>query len=72
MRLRILFGTIILVVGVGLYALLVMVFAVNLLPSHWAAQIPFYAVAGTVWIFPAARITRWMQDIPPWRGSGPE
>jgi len=64
-RLRILFGTALLIGGLGIYALAVMLVAVRFLPSHWAAEIPFYLVTGIVWIFPAARLTRWMQDLPP-------
>jgi hypothetical protein len=67
MRLRILFGTLLLVFGLGLYALLVMAAATRLLPDHWAVQTAFYAVAGIVWIFPAARLTGWMQRAGPFR-----
>jgi membrane protein implicated in regulation of membrane protease activity len=66
MRLRILFGTLILVLGLALYALAVSALA-PLLPAHWAAQALFYALAGILWIFPAARLTRWMQQAPPFR-----
>ena len=65
MRLRILYGTIALLIGLALYAAAVMVAAAAWLPSHWAVQLVFYLVAGTVWIYPAARLTRWMQDLPP-------
>jgi hypothetical protein len=65
MRLRILYGTIILLIGLALYAVAVMVVAASWLPGHWAVQLVFYLVAGTAWIFPAARLTRWMQDLPP-------
>ncbi|HVJ53930.1 MAG TPA: DUF2842 domain-containing protein [Aliidongia sp.] len=65
MRLRILFGTLGLVFGLVIYALLVMRLAVAILPENGAAQLPFYVVTGTLWIFPAARLTRWMQDLPP-------
>ncbi len=66
MRLRILFGTIILVAGLALYALLVSALA-PLLPAHWAVETVFYAAAGILWIFPAARLTRWMQQAKPYR-----
>jgi len=72
MRLRMLYGTIILLVGLLVYALVVMVLAATILPAYLVIQVPFYLVAGIVWIFPAAKVTRWMQDIPPWRGSGAE
>jgi hypothetical protein len=65
MRLRILYGTIILLLGLGLYAVAVMVVAVEFLPAHWAAQLAYYFVTGTIWLYPAAQLTRWMQDLPP-------
>ncbi|SLN28457.1 DUF2842 domain-containing protein [Oceanibacterium hippocampi] len=55
------FGAVVLlVVGLTVYALLVMRFAIDWLPEHWALQGLFYAVAGIVWIFPARRVMRWM------------
>lgn len=67
MRLRILVGTVLLVAGLAAYGLLVMAVAVRLLPSHWAVQGGFYAVMGIAWVWPAARLTRWMQDAAPHR-----
>ncbi len=67
MRLRILFGTLLLIVWLSLYALLVMAMATRLLPDHWAVQMAFYAVAGIAWMFPAARLTGWMQRAGPFR-----
>ena len=67
MRLRILFGTLGLIFGLGIYALLVMRLAIAALPDNQFAQAIFYLVTGTVWIFPAARLTKWMQDLPPVR-----
>jgi hypothetical protein len=64
MRLRILWGTIILLVGLGLYALAVMVVAVAFLPANGAAELVFYVVTGTIWLYPAVRLTKWMQDLP--------
>lgn len=64
MRLRILYGTLLLIAGLGAYALLAMKLAVDWLPDHWAAQLGFYLVAGTAWLYPAAKLTRWMQDVP--------
>ena len=61
MRLRILLGTAALVLGLALYALAVMLVAVELVPEHWAAEALFYLVAGIAWIVPAARLTRWIQ-----------
>jgi hypothetical protein len=69
MRLRILAGTAVLVLGLIVYSLLVMRLAVDVLPEHWAVQAVFYLVAGVLWIFPAARLTRWMQASPTTPGS---
>ncbi|MDB5359862.1 MAG: hypothetical protein JWO51_1159 [Rhodospirillales bacterium] len=65
MRLRILFGTLGLIFGLALYALLVMRLAIAVLPENQLVQAIFYLVTGIVWIFPAIRLTRWMQDLPP-------
>jgi hypothetical protein len=64
MRLRILYGTLLLIAGLALYALAVMVVAVAFLPAQPAIELIFYAIAGTAWLFPAARLTKWMQDLP--------
>jgi hypothetical protein len=67
MRLRILLGSLLLIVGLALYALAVMVVAMRLLPDQVAIEFAFYALAGIAWIFPAARLTRWMQQAGPFR-----
>lgn len=67
MRLRILVGAMALVVGLALYGLAVMVLAVHVLPRSWLLEVPFYAAAGIAWVLPAARLTRWMQQAPPYR-----
>jgi hypothetical protein len=64
MRLRLLYGIFLMIAALTVYCLAAMLFAVYLLPRHWAAEIPFYLVAGIIWVWPAARMTRWMQDIP--------
>jgi hypothetical protein len=61
LRPRLLIGTAMLVFGLVLYALLAMRLAVAIVPEHWAAQTLFYAVTGIAWVYPAARLTRWMQ-----------
>lgn len=66
MRLRILLGTMILILGLGLYALGVVALSA-LVPAQWAVETLFYAAAGILWIFPAARLTRWMQQAGPFR-----
>jgi len=65
MRLRILFGTLGLVFGLGIYALLVVRLAIAVLPDNMLVQALFYLVTGIIWIFPAAKLTKWMQDLPP-------
>ena len=67
MRLRILLGSLLLVLGLALYALAAMAAAARLLPDNQAVELAFYALAGIAWIFPAARLTRWMQRARPFR-----
>jgi hypothetical protein len=67
MRLRILLGSLVLVAGLAAYGLLVMAAAVRLLPEQWAVQAAFYALAGIAWVWPAARLTGWMQRAAPFR-----
>ena len=63
-RARILAGAAALVGGLALYALAAVELAGRVVPDHWAAQALFYAVAGVLWVVPAARLTRWMQAAP--------
>jgi hypothetical protein len=67
MRLRILLGTLALVAGLALYGLVVAALGQRWLAARPAVALAFYAVAGIVWIFPAARLTRWIQRAPPFR-----
>lgn len=64
MRLRVLAGTLILLLGLAAYALAVMSLAVRVLPDNLVVETLFYAVAGIAWVLPAAKLTRWMQDMP--------
>jgi len=66
MRLRILAGTILLIVGLVLYAVLVVIVVPKLLPDRTLVIMAFYAVAGIVWIWPAALLTRWMNRAAPY------
>ena len=34
------------------------------IPDHWAAQLAFYAVAGTLWGVPLFPLIRWMERVP--------
>lgn len=67
MRLRILIGSLALVLGLAIYGLVVMALAVELLPRHWIVQAVFYAAVGIARVWPAARLTRWMQQAAPHR-----
>jgi drug/metabolite transporter (DMT)-like permease len=50
--------------GLFVYALATMIVA-ELLPPYWPAQTLFFAVAGLIWIVPAARFVKWMARTPP-------
>ncbi len=65
MRLRILAGAVMLIVGLAVYAGLVVTAVGRLLPDKTPIHMAFYAAAGILWIWPAARLTRWMQQAPP-------
>jgi hypothetical protein len=69
-RLRILAGTVILILGLAVYAALVVMVATRLLPDRIVIDMVFYAVAGTLWIWPAARLTRWMNQAAPHHPPG--
>ncbi len=64
MRLRILWGMLLMVGGLAVYSLLVMKLATDWLPQQLLAEAIFYPLAGTIWLYPAAKLTRWMQDLP--------
>lgn len=72
MRLRILGGTLLLVVGLSAYALAVAGIVTRVLPDDTALDLAFYGVAGVAWILPAARLTRWMQQARPFRAPTAE
>ena len=67
MRLRILFGTLVLVFGLAVYGLAVAALAARVLPPGPVVALLFYAVAGIVWLVPAAWLVRWMQRAAPFR-----
>jgi hypothetical protein len=67
MRLRILFGTIILVLGLAAYGLVVTSLAARLLPPGALGAFVFYAAAGMLWVAPAVWLVRWMQLAAPYR-----
>ncbi len=63
MRLRILIGTLVLILGLALYAGAVMALVANL-PDNAALDFTVYSVAGVAWVAPAALLTRWMVREP--------
>lgn len=64
-RLRILLGSLLLLVGLALYAAIVAGIAAAWLPHVTWLEAPYYALTGVAWVWPAAWLTRWMQDLPP-------
>lgn len=61
-RAKKLIGTAVLVVGVSIYALIVMfVGQLKLAGSHPALQLAFFAVFGLLWVIPAGLLIRWME-----------
>jgi hypothetical protein len=67
MRLRILIGTAVLVLGLAIYGVIVAAVTARLLSPGSLAAFAVYAVAGLVWVLPAARLARWMQAAAPFR-----
>lgn len=65
MRLRILVGIVVLIIGLILYAAAVAVIARRWLPAETFVDMAFYAIAGIAWILPAALLTRWMNRAAP-------
>jgi hypothetical protein len=58
MRARSLIAISAIIGGLIVYALAVMLVA-EALPAYWPVQAVFFAVAGLVWILPAAGFVRW-------------
>ena len=60
-RLRMLVGTVALVVFVSLYALAAMTIAGAKLPeASWPVQLAYFAIVGLIWVIPAAALIKWM------------
>jgi len=64
MRTRSLVTILTIIGGLFVYALATMLLA-ELLPPSWPVQTLFFAVAGLIWIPPAARFVKWMVRAPP-------
>ena len=56
---RVALGGAILALGLAVYCAAAMWIGAELVPSHWAAELAFYPVAGLLWIWPAALVIRW-------------
>jgi len=65
MRLRVLLGSLFLIAGLALYVPAVILIAKVCFGDFQLAELIFYAVAGIAWIWPAARLTGWMQRAGP-------
>ena len=63
-RLRILYGSLLLLAGVAFYAVIVARIGVDYLPHVTWIEAPYYLLTGIAWVWPAAYVTRWMQDLP--------
>ncbi|WP_245479480.1 DUF2842 domain-containing protein, partial [Hansschlegelia zhihuaiae] len=63
-RVKKLIGGIALVLGVVIYALVVVIVGqVRLAQSGAAVQLAFFAFFGLIWIIPAALLIRWMERV---------
>ena len=70
MRWRIPFAAFVVIAGLVLYAALVAT-ASEWVPGHWAIEALFYAFAGVLWVYPAARLIAWSgrDQRPRWPAS---
>ncbi len=50
------------VLGLGAYLVFVLELAVHATGRHWALDLLFFALAGILWAFPAARLIRWVHE----------
>lgn len=63
-RVKKLIGMVALVVGVTLYALIVMFIGqLKLANAHPATQLAFFAFFGLIWVIPAGLLIRWMERV---------
>jgi hypothetical protein len=63
--LRILLACLIGLTGLFLYLLLVLWAGDHVQRWHWAVQVPFYVLAGFVWVFPIRRLIFWAARVSP-------
>ncbi len=55
-------GLIVLIVLLIVYSFAAMQIAVNFLPESRWAELVYYPLVGVIWIFPAMKIVKWMQQ----------
>ena len=53
-------GIVVLLAGLAAWTLIAMRVGATLLPDHWLAELAYYVVAGLAWLWPAAKLVRWM------------
>ena len=64
-RIKKLIGAIVLLIWIPVYALVAMAFAIKVLPhANGPVTFLYYAVAGTLWIFPIGLMLPWMNREP--------
>lgn len=62
-RMRKLVGAVLLLLFLAVYALIAMLVAVTLqVNGSKVAELVYYAVAGLLWVLPAAWLIKWMQQ----------
>jgi membrane protein implicated in regulation of membrane protease activity len=59
-RLRKPLGMLILLTGLFGYVVAAVVIGSEVIPGHWAVQLVYYVIAGTVWAFPLRPLLQWM------------
>ena len=62
-RLRKLIGMLAILLFLAIYVMLASKIG-DYVPTHWAAQLAYYAVAGTLWGVPLFPLIRWMERMP--------
>jgi len=59
---RSLYGMLILIFGLGVYAFLVAAGGDLLIETPMAVQVIYYLVTGVIWILPVGKLLRWMAE----------
>jgi hypothetical protein len=70
LSLRILFACVAGLSGMLIYLFVVLWAGDYVQLWHWALQVPFYVLAGFLWVFPVLRLIYWAARVtPPRRGA---